>query len=190
MKKKILLFDNYDSFTYNLKHYIEMCGAECEVVLNDKILISNFEQVIADGILISPGPGRPEDAGFLMKFIDYFFEKKPILGVCLGMQALGLKTGAILTKAILPMHGKTSLIEHSGIGCFLEIETPVEVCRYHSLVLKEIDEKQWEITAKTEEKELMAIKHKFFPVEGVQFHPEAILTQFGNKMIQNWISSF
>lgn len=189
MKKKILLFDNYDSFTYNLKHYIEIAGAECEVVLNDKISNEDFKNIEADGILVSPGPGRPETAGCLMDLVEFFFEKKPLLGVCLGMQALGLQTGAILTKAIKPMHGKVSLIEHNQKGCFIDVPNPISVCRYHSLVLKEIDENQWDISAKTEEKELMAIKHKMYPVEGVQFHPEAILTQYGTRMIQNWINS-
>lgn len=189
MKKKILLLDNYDSFTYNLKHYLIMAGADCEVVLNDKIDKSDFATLKADGILISPGPGRPENAGCLMEFVNYFFDKKPILGVCLGMQALGLKTGATLTQALRPMHGKVSLITHKQNGCFEGIESPTEVCRYHSLILKNTDEKQWEIAAQTDEHELMAIKHKVYPVEGVQFHPEAILTQNGKLMIKNWVKS-
>ncbi len=187
---RILLLDNYDSFTYNLQHYLEMTGVHCTVVQNDNPLVAD-EEYISNfrAVVISPGPGRPETAGLLMPFLRSFMHSKPILGICLGHQALGLATGANLEKALRPMHGKTSRIRHDGHGVFSGLPDEISVCRYHSLVLKNINTEQWQISATTGENEIMGIRHKTLPLEGVQFHPEAILTENGHRMTENWIQS-
>lgn len=185
----LLLLDNYDSFTYNLYDYFVRSGAEVEVVRNDKLDLSSVEHKY-DGIIISPGPGVPADAGCTMDIIDRYHLTKPIFGVCLGMQALGLYFGAQLRRAVYPMHGKVSTLEYDETNLlFQHIDSPLDVCRYHSLVLDQIDRTELKEIAKTKANEPMAIQHKSLPIFGVQFHPEAILSVQGLQIIQNWVSS-
>lgn len=183
-KPHLLLLDNYDSFTYNLYDYLSQLGAVCKVVRNDKISISELEKYHFDGIVLSPGPKRPKDAGILMELIDHFYAKVPILGICLGMQAIGEYFGAKLVHASIPMHGKTSWVEHTENGIFNEIENPTQVMRYHSLLLKNLPD-CLEPIAWTTTKELMAIQHKSYPIWGLQFHPESILTLEGLAILKN-----
>jgi anthranilate synthase/aminodeoxychorismate synthase-like glutamine amidotransferase len=186
----ILLIDNYDSFTYNLADYVQRCGAKCTVFRNDSNeLLAAFTQKW-DGVLLSPGPKTPQEAGFLLKSIAIFAETTPILGVCLGLQAIGLHYGAILQKAPEPRHGKTSPILHDGSLLFKDLPSSIEVMRYHSLIIANLAETPLEITAtSTDDKLIMAIQHRFLPIFGVQFHPESILTPHGLSIIRNWIGS-
>lgn len=184
-KPSVLLLDNYDSFTYNLYDYLSQLGLTCTVVRNDKITIDEIEAACFDGIVLSPGPKRPEDAGILMEVIAHFYQKKPILGICLGMQAIGLFFGAKLIHASVPVHGKTSLITHKEKSIFQNIPNPTAIMRYHSLLLVNLPN-TLEDLAWTEEKELMAIQHKTLPICGVQFHPESILSTDGLAMLNNW----
>ena len=182
----LLLYDNYDSFSYLLVDYLRQAEAEVLVLRNDEpyeefMLLHKF-----DGVVLSPGPERPENAGFLMEFVKKYHKELPMLGVCLGHQALGLLLGLSLEKAVLPMHGKKSLIENNGKGIFEGLPSAFEVCRYHSLVL-EGESTEIEISATSPTGEIMAFTHKSLPLSGVQFHPEAILTKFGMEMIRNWV---
>jgi len=182
---RLLLYDNYDSFSYLLVDYLRQAGAEVLVLHNDEpyeefMLLHKFE-----GIVLSPGPERPENAGFLMEFVKKYHKDIPMLGVCLGHQALGMLFGLTLEKAMLPMHGKKSLIENNGKGIFKGLPSSFEVCRYHSLVL-EGESSEIEISATSPKGEIMAFTHKSLPITGVQFHPEAILTKLGMEMIRNW----
>jgi anthranilate synthase/aminodeoxychorismate synthase-like glutamine amidotransferase len=179
----ITLIDNYDSFTYNLKDYICQLGADCIVIKNDQIDSVLLEK--SDAIILSPGPQRPENAGDLMEVISNYFDKKPMLGICLGHQAIGLHFGADLVKAMEPKHGKVSLINHTKSDLFENIDNPMQVMRYHSLVLKNLPD-SLRVTALTNENELMAFKHCSLPLWGVQFHPESILTPFGLTLLKNW----
>lgn len=184
--KQILLLDNYDSFTYNLLDYLETAGAACTVLRNDDPdLIAAAGQ--ADAIVLSPGPGIPETAGNLMACIARFIGRKPILGICLGHQALGLHLGGTLIRAGEPVHGKTSEILHDGAGLFKGLPNPVRVCRYHSLLLADAGP-ETTISARTADQSIMGMRHSQLRCEGVQFHPEAILTDYGREMIQNWLS--
>ncbi len=189
MKDKIelLLLDNYDSFTYNLYDYLCQLGMSCTVIRNDQISILELKQSHFDGIVLSPGPKRPQDAGNLMAVLDYFYLKMPILGICLGMQAIGEYFGAKLVHATVPIHGKTSLLEHKNRGLFEGIQNPTRVMRYHSLVLEDLPA-CLELMAWTEERELMAIQHRSLPIWGVQFHPESILTTDGLAILDNWVT--
>jgi len=184
----LLLLDNYDSFTYNLNDYITSCGAPVEVVRNDAIDIAS----IADhyqGIILSPGPGKPKAAGQMMQILQQYHTQLPIFGVCLGMQAIGEFFGAQLSTAKYPMHGKVSEITfESTHPMFDSIEKPLSVCRYHSLILNHCEKKPFEVLAKTAQNEPMAIAHHTLPIWGVQFHPEAILTTQGMQIIKNWLS--
>ncbi len=182
----ILLFDSYDSFTYNLKDYLEQCGAHVIVVKNDDCEIQDLLALDFDGIVLSPGPETPEKAGNLMAVIDTFIESKPILGVCLGHQALGLYFGIPLVKMEVPVHGKVSILTHESHPLFEGLPNSFEVCRYHSLVLPEFENEHLEVTAMSDDHKVMALSHRTLPVWGVQFHPEAILTQHGLQMIKNW----
>lgn len=184
----ILLIDNYDSFTYNLKDYFEQLGEECIVVRNDELSIEQIKQLEFSKIVLSPGPERPANAGILNKVIEEFYLLVPILGICLGHQAIGEFFGASLVKAKKPMHGKVSLISHTGNTIFNNIPTPLKVCRYHSLILTAVDDAKLETIAKTDLGEIMAIKHTKFKVWGVQFHPEAILTKHGLMLLDNWLT--
>jgi anthranilate synthase/aminodeoxychorismate synthase-like glutamine amidotransferase len=182
---KILLLDNYDSFTYNLYDYLLQIGLEVVVYRNDELDIERLNINTIDGIVLSPGPGRPKDAGCLMQLIAKTAGQLPILGVCLGYQALGEFFGAKLTHALKPIHGKVDYIKHLNTGCFKELTNPMQVMRYHSLVLKSLPI-DLEPAAWTNEKELMAFQHKTYPICGVQFHPESIQTLEGLNLLLNW----
>lgn len=180
----ILILDNFDSFTYNLLDYFEQIGVGCKVFRNDTDPKEIFQQQFK-GIVLSPGPGQPEASGNLMQVLRYYQHTLPILGICLGHQAIGLHFGAELVKADKPMHGKISVIFHKKDIPFMGMKEKVQVVRYHSLILKNLSEDLM-ITAQTEVGEIMAIKHKSLPIHGIQFHPEAILTEKGLQMLHNW----
>ena len=184
----ILVIDNYDSFTYNLVQYLGELGADLEVYRNDKITIGRIKKLRPSRILISPGPGRPRDAGISEDVVREFGAKTPILGVCLGHQAIGEIFGGRIVSAKSLMHGKTSMIYHDGTGVFKNIPNPFEATRYHSLL---VDRKTLpsclKITAETKTKEIMGLKHKSYPIYGVQFHPESILTLEGKKILKNFL---
>ena len=185
----ILVLDNYDSFTYNLVQYLGELGAQVEVVRNDATTIEAIEQSQPERIVISPGPGRPEDAGLTMEVIRRLGPKTPILGVCLGHQAIGAVFGGSVVRAPVPMHGKTSTIQHDGRGVFRGVPSPFTASRYHSLVVAEQGlPPSLEISAKTREDGIiMGLRHKEFPVHGVQFHPESILTGEGHHLLRNFL---
>jgi anthranilate synthase/aminodeoxychorismate synthase-like glutamine amidotransferase len=182
---KIALIDNYDSFTFNLFDYIKKLNTECVVFRNDSPLLDNLEEF--DAFVFSPGPQRPEKAGRMMDLIKDYVNSKPMLGVCLGHQALALHFGANLVKAEIPVHGKTSRVVHNQTDIFENIENPMEVMRYHSLIVKNLPQ-SLDCTARTFDSEIMAIKHKDLAVWGVQFHPESVLTTQGINLIKNWIN--
>ena len=184
---KILLIDNFDSFTYNLEHYLLQQGVDVETARCDQIPFNQIKAYTFQGIVLSPGPGRPQDSGSLMEIMN--FTEIPMLGICLGMQAMGIATGCDLIHAPLPVHGKTSDIIHEGIGVFSGIPSPTAVMRYHSLILdrQTLDTNQWRSTALTSDGLLMGILHRKYRWEGVQFHPESIGTIQGLKMINNWV---
>lgn len=185
---RILLLDNYDSFTYNLYDYLLQTGHSCQVLRNDAFDQNDFKYFDYHAIVLSPGPKRPQDAGMLPEVIAHFYQKLPMLGVCLGMQAMGEFFGAQLVKARLPMHGKTSMITHLPHPIFKDIPAQFEVMRYHSLVLESLEGTDLQAIASTEAGELMALQHRSLPLVGVQFHPESILTQYGMNIIQNWVT--
>ena len=192
---KILVIDNYDSFTYNLVQYIGELGAEVVTVRNDqyrvKEILSSSGILKPERILISPGPGRPENAGISLSLVQEISKMKkpiPVFGVCLGHQVIGEAFGATVGPAKCIMHGKVSKVTHSGIGLFRKIPSPYTVTRYHSLALLEDKLPQClEILARTDDQEIMAIRHRDLPFFGVQFHPEAILTDFGYDILQNFM---
>lgn len=184
----LLLLDNYDSFTYNLKDYFEQLGETVMVVKNDELTVSELSNLSFDQLVLSPGPKTPETAGYMMEIIDYFHTKIPVLGICLGHQALGQYFGAQLVKAIQPMHGKISSITHNSKGIYNSISNPLKVCRYHSLVLKNLENTALIITAETAEKECMSFEHAELPIIGMQYHPEAILTESGIQLLRNWLT--
>ena len=185
---KILVVDNYDSFVFNLVQYLGQLGAETTVVRNDEISV---EAAIGyDGVLISPGPGTPEAAGISIPMIEFCAEKKiPLFGVCLGHQAIGVAFGATVSRAPELMHGKTSEIIHNREGVFANLPSPFTATRYHSLAIERAtvpDELQ--ITGETEGGIVMSVRHKSLPIEGVQFHPESVLTEHGHAMLANWLT--
>lgn len=184
----ILLLDNFDSFTYNLQDYLERLGAKCSVFRNNVDLVHITKQRY-DGVVLSPGPATPHKAGNLMKVLDFYHQKLPILGVCLGHQAIGEFFGATLTQAYQPMHGKISeIITQEGI-LFANLPSKFKIVRYHSLVLQNISQ-PLKITAFTTDsyQEIMALEHKHLPIFGVQFHPEAILCEYGLEILKNWLN--
>jgi len=184
----ILMIDNYDSFTYNLVQYFGEMGASLKVIRNDKISLREITDMGPGGIVISPGPGFPKDAGISNSVIKEFAGKIPLLGVCLGHQCIGEVFGGRVIKAARPMHGKTSKIYHDGKGIFRGLPNPFEAIRYHSLVVERKSLPDClEITAQTKEKEIMGLKHRKYPVLGGQFHPESILTSGGKKMLKNFM---
>jgi anthranilate synthase/aminodeoxychorismate synthase-like glutamine amidotransferase len=187
----VLVIDNYDSFTYNLVQYLGELGAEVRVMRNDVVSLQDVVDAKADRIVISPGPGRPEAAGITMTVIRRLGETTPILGVCLGHQAIGAVFGGDVVRAEVPMHGKTSTIEHDGLGVFRGIEGPFVASRYHSLVVSEKGlPEELEITARTrEDANIMGLRHKSWPVHGVQFHPESILTGEGKHILRNFLDN-
>jgi anthranilate synthase/aminodeoxychorismate synthase-like glutamine amidotransferase len=185
----ILVIDNYDSFTYNLYQYLGELGADLEVYRNDKIALALVAAKTPRGIVISPGPGRPEDGGVSMDVIREFSGKVPILGVCLGHQCIGQVFGGKVVGERRIMHGKTSMIHHHGQDIFEGVENPFEATRYHSLgVERQSLPDCLEITAETTEGEVMGIRHREYPVWGVQFHPESILTNEGKKILRNFLA--
>lgn len=186
----ILMIDNYDSFTYNLVQYLGEMGQQLKVFRNDKITIDEIEQMSPDRIVISPGPCTPREAGISVDVIRHFAGKVPILGVCLGHQSIGYAFGAEIVRAQRLMHGKTSMIHHDGEGVFRGLPNPFEATRYHSLVIRrETIPDCLQITAETDMREIMGIRHKEYPIEGVQFHPESILTQEGKRLLANFIGN-
>lgn len=185
----ILIIDNYDSFTYNLVHLVAGQTEHYRVVRNDAISLEEVRALDPTGILISPGPGRPSDAGITSDVIREFGAETPILGVCLGHQAIGEVFGGQVVHAPRLMHGKTSTIHHDGKGVFKGVEDGFTATRYHSLVLHpdHIPE-VFEITARSEDDVIMGIRHRDYPLEGIQFHPESLLTKAGKELITNWIA--
>jgi anthranilate synthase component 2 len=185
----IVVVDNYDSFTYNLVQYLGELGAEVKVVRNDAATVAEVAALGPERIVISPGPGRPEDAGITMGVIRELGAKTPIFGVCLGHQAMGAVFGGRVVRANVPMHGKTSTIEHNSRGVFAGISEPFQASRYHSLVVA--DEgfpAELEVTARTKEDGvIMGLRHRHLPVYGVQFHPESILTGEGHRILRNFL---
>ncbi len=183
---KLLMVDNFDSFTYNLVHYLQIAGARVEVVRNDALDVVDIHAF--DAIVLSPGPGRPEQAGGLMTFTSGILQQKPVLGICLGMQAIGLHLGCRLVHAEIPVHGKPREMQHSAQGIFKDLPSPLPVGRYHSLVLEDIPAYGGLVPEAFCGNEIMAISHKTLPIWGMQFHPESILTPHGQEMIHNWMS--
>jgi anthranilate synthase/aminodeoxychorismate synthase-like glutamine amidotransferase len=185
----VLVIDNYDSFTYNLVQYLGELGAEVRVLRNDAVHPADVAAVRADRIVISPGPGRPEDAGVTMEVIRRLGPQTPILGVCLGHQAIGAVFGGSVVRAAAPMHGKTSTIDHDGHGVFNGIAGPFLASRYHSLVVAEQGlPDELIVSARTrEDGSIMGLRHRTFPVHGVQFHPESILTEEGRQILRNFL---
>ena len=184
----ILLIDNYDSFTYNLYQYIGTFTKDIIVKRNDKITIEEIRTMNPERIILSPGPKAPKDAGICMDVVKEFYKTIPILGICLGHQCIGEAFGGIVSYAKELYHGKQSLITHDGTGIFQGIESPIQVARYHSLaVQKDSLPECLVVTAETEDGEIMAMSHKDYPVAGLQFHPESILTPDGKTILQNFI---
>lgn len=184
----ILLLDNYDSFTYNLLHYLAELGAETEVVRNDALSIEDIRRKNPQGILISPGPGRPEDAGICPQVIRELGSKFPILGVCLGHQAIGMVFGGTVKRAPEPMHGKTSAMLHQGKGVFAGLPSPFTATRYHSLIVDKAGfPDALEITAETEDGLIMGLQHREYRIHGVQFHPESIASKRGHDLLRNFL---
>jgi anthranilate synthase/aminodeoxychorismate synthase-like glutamine amidotransferase len=182
------MIDNYDSFTYNLYQYFGEIGEVVKVFRNDRISVEEIESLNPERIVISPGPCTPREAGISVDVIRYFAGKKPILGVCLGHQSIGAAFGGRIVNAELLMHGKTSLIHHNGKGLFDGIPNPFEATRYHSLVIERSTLPDClAITAWAKDNEIMAVRHKEFVIEGVQFHPEAILTTVGKDLLRNFL---
>ncbi|MEG4036296.1 aminodeoxychorismate/anthranilate synthase component II [Microcoleus sp. S36b_A4] len=191
----IIVIDNYDSFTYNLVQYLGELGAELpvasevQVYRNDQISLAEIRQLQPAAVVISPGPGRPEDAGISLELIKELGPTLPILGVCLGHQSIGQVFGGKIVSAPVLMHGKTSQVEHAGVGVFLGVESPMIATRYHSLVIeKQSCPEVLEITAWVEDGTIMGVRHREYPhIEGVQFHPESILTTSGKQLLRNFL---
>ena len=182
-----LMIDNYDSFVYNLYAYLRELGNEVLVVRNDRITLSEIRAMNPQGILISPGPGRPQDGGISAEVIKQYAGTIPILGVCLGHQIIGHVFGARVEKGVRPMHGKVTRITHNGGGVFSGLPETYEVTRYHSLVVKEENfPEELQVDARSEDGVIMGMSHRSLPVYGVQFHPEAVLTQYGHELLKNF----
>jgi anthranilate synthase/aminodeoxychorismate synthase-like glutamine amidotransferase len=184
----ILLIDNFDSFTYNLNDYLLQLGAEVKIVRNNTSL-GEIEKEPFDAIILSPGPGVPAKSGNMMEVIQNYYDQKPMLGICLGHQAIGEFFGATLQKAARPMHGKVSEISLEKDVLFKGLENRIEVTRYHSLILDNITS-PLEVIAETNEGEVMAIRHKALPLSGIQFHPEAVMTTKGKEILLNWLTNY
>ncbi|HEY6559623.1 MAG TPA: aminodeoxychorismate/anthranilate synthase component II [Polyangiaceae bacterium] len=188
MKKRVVVVDNYDSFTYNLVQYLQSLGTDCNVYLNDRTTADAIASELPDGVLISPGPGTPDDAGITLSVLRELAGRFPILGVCLGHQAIGQTYGGKVVRAGRLMHGKTSPIEHDGRSIFEGLPSPFQATRYHSLIVApEGLPDCLEVSARTAEGEIMGLRHRSLPIEGVQFHPESVLTEHGLAMLQNWL---
>ena len=189
MTSRVLIIDNYDSFVYILAQYLGELGLNPIVFRNDKLTTDGVSDLDPDTILISPGPGTPDDSGISMELIEEFKEKIPIFGVCLGLQCIGEFFGGNVIRAPAVMHGKTSLIKHDGKGVFKSLPNPFEATRYHSLIVdRDTLPDDLEVTAETDDGLIMGLRHKTFPVEGVQFHPESILTNVGYSLLENFFN--
>jgi anthranilate synthase/aminodeoxychorismate synthase-like glutamine amidotransferase len=186
----ILIIDNYDSFTFNVAHALGKLGRQVKVVRNDHITVEDIERIFPEAIVISPGPGRPEDSGITCEAIKVYAGKIPILGICLGHQAIGHVFGATVTRAERPVHGKVSKIFHDSSGIFADLPNPFPATRYHSLIVqRDTITEPLSITAETSEGEVMGIRSLEIRIEGVQFHPESIATENGEKMFQNFLAT-
>ncbi len=189
----ILVIDNFDSFTYNLVQYLGLCGAQVEVYRNDEITLDEVNARNPEGILLSPGPCTPAESGVCLDILRDAFENKrtdrPVFGVCLGHQAIGLVTGATIRRARTMMHGKASQVEHDGLGYFAGMPNPCKCIRYHSLVIEETTlSPELVISARSlDDKEIMGVRHRTLPIEGVQFHPESVESESGMKIVQNFV---
>jgi anthranilate synthase/aminodeoxychorismate synthase-like glutamine amidotransferase len=183
----ILVIDNYDSFTYNLVQMLGELGADLIVHRNDKITVDEVAAINPDRIVISPGPGDPSKGGVSNAIIQKFYRRVPVLGVCLGHQCIAYTFGGKVTRANRLMHGKTSVIHHDSKGIFANLPDPFEATRYHSLIVVEPVPAEFEISGWTDEGEIMGLRHKEYPLEGVQFHPESILTAEGKRLLSNFI---
>jgi len=189
MAPRVLVIDNYDSFVYNLVQYLGELGAEPLVHRHDALTMREIIDLDPDGVLISPGPGTPDDAGLSNDVITHFTGRRPVLGVCLGLQCIGQAFGGRVVRAPEVMHGKTSLVRHSGTGVFTGLPQPLEATRYHSLIVERDSVPDvLEITAETDDGLVMGLRHRDHPVEGVQFHPESILTVGGHDLIGNFLA--
>jgi para-aminobenzoate synthetase component 2 len=184
---RVLVVDNYDSFVYNLVQYLAQLQAECTVLRNDEVDLADAAGY--DGVLLSPGPGVPEDAGICVPLVRELAGRVPIFGVCLGLQAMAVADGATVSRAPELLHGKTSLVEHEGQGVLAGLPRPFTATRYHSLAVEgSTVPEQWEVTGRTASGVIMAMKHRTLEVEGVQFHPESVLTEGGHLMLANWLA--
>lgn len=184
----ILLIDNYDSFTYNIKQYIEELGSECAVYRNDALSLREIEMLAPEKIVLSPGPGNPDSAGITLDLICEFAGKIPILGVCLGHQAIGQAFGGKVVRAPQPKHGKVSKITHQGRGVFSGLPSPYRVARYHSLIVdRDSLPSCLEVTAESEDGLIMGIQHLNHDIQGVQFHPESVATEHGHELFKNFL---
>jgi para-aminobenzoate synthetase component 2 len=187
----ILMIDNYDSFTYNLVQYVGELGEELQVYRNDKITLEEIERLAPDYLMVSPGPCTPNEAGISMDAIRHFAGKIPIMGVCLGHQSIGQVFGGKVIRAERLMHGKTSEVLHDGKTIFQGIPSPFTAARYHSLIVEEVSLPEvLEVSARTAEGEIMAVRHREYPIEGVQFHPESIITQHGKQLLKNFLTTY
>ena len=185
----ILMIDNYDSFTYNLVDYLEQLGEKVVVKRNDKLSMADVEDLAPEAIVISPGPGKPQQAGISKEVVNRFKGQIPILGICLGHQTIAYVFGSSIVKAKRPVHGKVEAIKHYNSGLFEGLAQPLKVTRYHSLLVAKKDlSAQLEITAETEAGEIMGLRHIDYLIEGVQFHPEAVLTEAGHQLLANFIA--
>ena len=188
VKKQVVVIDNYDSFTYNLVQYVETLGTSARVFLNDQIDCPTILAQHPAGILLSPGPGTPDDAGITLEVIKQLGGRLPIFGVCLGHQSIGQAFGGKVVRADRLMHGKTSMVAHDGKTIFNQMPQPFEATRYHSLVVApERLPECLEVSARTDAQEIMGLRHRSMPIEGVQFHPESFLTQDGLRLVKNWL---
>ncbi|MEU4086009.1 aminodeoxychorismate/anthranilate synthase component II [Streptomyces aureus] len=188
MSTRILVVDNYDSFVFNLVQYLYQLGAECEVLRNDEVSTAHAQDGF-DGVLLSPGPGAPEQAGVCIDMVRHCAATGvPVFGVCLGMQSMQVAYGGVVDRAPELLHGKTSLVEHHGKGVFAGLPSPFTATRYHSLAAEpDTVPDELEVTARTHDGIVMGLRHRELPVEGVQFHPESVLTEHGHRMLANWL---
>jgi anthranilate synthase/aminodeoxychorismate synthase-like glutamine amidotransferase len=188
MKASVIIVDNYDSFTYNTLHLLAQLGAACRVLLNDAVTTADIEAYQPMGILLSAGPGTPDEAGITLEAIRHFAGRVPILGVCLGHQAIAQAFGGRVVGGGRMMHGKTCIVEHDGAGLFRGLPQPVNMARYNSLLVDEASiPPELRVTARSDLGEVMALEHRRLPIQGVQFHPESILSECGGKLLANWL---